>query len=192
MSLDQSAPQAAVSEPRQDGPLDKKNALIERLNKVIVGLSENDSITSLSDNTVEAINSEVDRIESLLGNDERNVTHDEDEKDFKDLETFMSIGDDASRSSSTSIKQLQQPSRPVSLVANPATCLEPDITGLQALKIANEAEQLASRLTASIQELQKRREEYDVHASKYIIPKSKLTRYTAHPQPSHLPTRKGS
>jgi hypothetical protein len=192
MSLDQSVPQAAVSEPRQDGPLDKKNALIERLNKVIVGLSEDDSITSLSDNTFEAINSEVDRIESLLGNDERDATHDEDEKDFNDPETFVNIEDDASWGPSTPTKELQQPSRPVSPVANPKTCSEPDITGSQALKIANAAEELTSRLTASIQELQKRREEYDVHASKSIIPESKLTRYTAYPQPSHLTAREGS
>jgi hypothetical protein len=192
MSLDQSVPQAAVSEPRQDGPLDKKNALIERLNKVIVGLSEDDSITSLSDNTVEAINSEVDRIESLLENDERNVTHDGDEKDFKDPEIFVNIGDDASWGPSTPTKEPQQASRPVSPVASPTTCSEPDITGSQAIKIANAAEQLASRLTASTQELQKRKEESDVRPSKYTIAKSKLTRYTAYPQPSHLPTRKGS
>jgi hypothetical protein len=191
MSLDQSVAKDARSEPRQDGPLDKKKALVERLSKVILDLSE-DSITSLNDNTVEAINFEVDRIESLLGKDERDTTHNEDGKGFKDPETFVNIGDDASSSPSTPTKELQQPSMPVFPVANPTTCSEPDITGPQAIKIANEAEQLASQLAASIQELQRRREEFDVRPSKHTILKSELTRYTAYPRPSHLTAREGS
>lgn len=191
MSLDQSVSNASVSEPRQDESLDKKNALIERLNNVVRGLSK-DSITSLSDSTIQTINSEVDVIESLLGNDETDAAHDEDENDFNDPETFINMGNDASRSLSTPSKEPCQPSAPVSPVASPKTLSEPDIIVPQALKIANAAEQLASQLTASIQELQKRREESDVHPLKQKMAKFKLTRFTAYPQPSHLTTREGS
>jgi hypothetical protein len=185
MSLDQPSPTAVTSEPRQDTALEEKNALIKRLNNLVLCLSK-DSRTALDDTTIRAIHSEVDNIELLLGDETRDTDlDDEDEQEQQASRPSQNVQDDDLRSPLTPSHGSQMSTKPTSHTPSPTLTRAPTMTVLRALEIASAAEQLTSQLTTSIKELQKRRDESEVHPSSYTKAAPRLTEYAAHPRPSH-------
>lgn len=181
MSLPYSLPPAFTNEPRQDLPLNNKDALIKRLNDVVLSLSK-DPGTGLNDSTLTAIYSEVDHIEHLLNNEEKRPESNEGQ-DPEDLQTATNAEENLLQSSPALIKESRMSTETTPHSPNPPPWPAPSMTISRALEIANAAEELASQLTSSIEELQKRREESEVctfipNLNKY--PLSGLTNETQH------------
>jgi hypothetical protein len=139
---------------------DNKDVLLERLNDLVLRLSKDDS---LEDTTVTAIHSEVDRIEGHIR-----------------VRRRQRIEDVAAREEDTYWGPLS-PSRGVRMRLPNSTGSSPrhsilresssQITLSQAAEVAKVAEELASQLTATVGELQTRKEESDVRLSQYLSQK---------------------
>lgn len=165
MSLDQPSPTAVTSEPRQDAALEETDALIKRLNTVVLCLSR-DSRPALDDTTIKAIHSEVDHIELLLRDETRDADLDnEDEPDQNDSQPSQNVEDDDLKIRLAASHESQIPTEPATDASSPARRPPSVMTAQRALEITSAAEQLTSQLTASIKELQKRRGESEVHPS---------------------------
>jgi hypothetical protein len=160
MSLDQPESAAAILEPRQDITL-HKDVLIKRLNDVLFRLSK-ESMIGLDDNTILAINSEVDHIELLLREAKLVELDGEDGQELEDSQIHTNAGNNDLRNGPTPTQESEMPIEPSSQTASPMPRLAPSITA-RALEIANAAEELASQLATSVEEFQKRKEESEVH-----------------------------
>lgn len=141
--------------PARDLTQDSKDVLVERLNDLVLRLSKD---SSLEDNAVTAIHSEVDKIELLLHGGERRRGSRGTEN------TTLSVEDDTfwgPRSPTQSLRLR----RPVIIRGSPrqAAHNESPMTPAKAVELANAAEELASQLTKTVAELQTRKEESDVN-----------------------------
>jgi hypothetical protein len=159
MSLDQPESAAAILEPRQDITL-SKDVLIKRLNDVLFRLSK-ESMIGLDDNTILAINSEVDHIELLLREAKLVELDGEDGQELEDSQIHSNAGNNDLRNGPTPTQESEMPIEPSSQTASLMPRLAPSITA-RALEIANAAEQLASQLATSVEEFQKRKDESEV------------------------------
>jgi hypothetical protein len=137
------------SNPSPDLTQDNKDIVIERLNDLVLRLSKPTS-SSLDDRTVTALHSQVDRIEVLIRGAENGKIPDHRDADDTRSPAPLSVGgEDAFWGPLSPARQvgmwLPQPRSPV-----------PDRA------IMTAADELASRLAATINELRVRREESDV------------------------------
>lgn len=144
------------SSPSQDLAEDNKDVLIERLDDLLLRLSD----SSLEDGTISAIHTEVDRIETLL----------------RDRGTHQSprVGNE-SRASKGSVEDVfwrpLSPTRNISMsMRMPESRTSPrhlnqyaaQMSTQRAMELAVSAEKLASKLSETVAELQVRKEESDV------------------------------
>lgn len=159
MSLD--APSHTV-DPCQFTDSDRRAALVKRLNSVVLCLSR-DSISAIDDSTIENIESEVCRIELLLNGKSRNTTqHDYDGGDERDSQSSVDSEYSILQDKCIPLDDSEVAMRSSSQLSCSKLLSEPGLTTTRASEIASAAEELASHLTASVQELQKRKEESEV------------------------------
>jgi hypothetical protein len=154
-----SSPTATVSLdpspiPSQDLTQDNKDVLLERLNDLVLRLSKDRSV---EDSTISAIHTGVDRIELLLKAREKGGH-----------KKPPSVGNDVREDtfwaplSPTRNVMMRFPDSPIS---RHAVTREATISTERAIEIAKSAEELASRVSATVVDLQVRREESDVSPS---------------------------
>ena len=150
---------AIASQPHQDIELDNNDALIKRLNNIVLSISKH-TRTSLDGSTIAAINSELDNIELLLGEEEEHTKFDDKVKPDQDSQSSTNVGDDDLRLSL--IQESRMPVEPSPRVRSPPPWQSPSMAAPRSMDISKEADELASKLMISVQELQKRREESEV------------------------------
>lgn len=161
--------------PSQDLTQDNKDVLIERLNDLVVRLSKDSSV---EDGVVSAIHTGVDRIELLLKNREKGA-HKKSPSPGSDTfwgpitptrnvrmrfpespSSRYSLTREASFANSEFNGREQLPGSPTS--HRQSITHEATMSAERAIEIAKSAEDLASKLSATVAELQVRREESDV------------------------------
>lgn len=142
------------SSPSQDLAEDNKDVLIERLNDLVVRLSD----SSLEDRTISAIHTDVDRIETLIR--------------YRGTHQSPPVGSD-SKASKGSVEDVfwrpLTPTRNISM-RMPDSPTSPrhfiqyaaQMSTQRAIDLATSAEELASKLSETVAELQVRKEESDV------------------------------
>jgi hypothetical protein len=166
MTLGSPSPTVITSQPRQDATLDNRDALIKRLNDIVLDMSK-DTGRILDNHTVVSINSELDTIGLLLsGQGQLTELDDEVEQDQKDSQTSTKVGDDDLHNPLTSSQESHGTIKPSPSASSPPYWPAPSLDVTRALDISNAAEELASRLMVSVKELQKRREESEVASSR--------------------------
>ena len=147
----------------QDLTQDSKDVLVERLNDLVLRLS---NANSLGDHAITSIHSEVDKIELLIHGSERHQrgknlsgeTMAKDEKGQMESDGFW-----GPLSPSQNIRMRLPNSPPIPRNAhNNFFSRDPGITPAQVIKIAKAAEDLASKLSTAVTELELRKEESDV------------------------------
>jgi hypothetical protein len=162
------------SPPIQDLTQDNKDVLIERLNDLIIRLAKDSSI---EDSTISAIHNGIDRIELILKN--RKIgTHKKSPSFGSDIQAFKGGGEDAfwGPLSPTRNARIQfpdseslperEPSSPklAHHFVIPEVRMSPD----HAIEIAKSAEEVASRLSVTVAELQVRKEESDASFAEHF------------------------
>lgn len=158
-----SSPTASASPPVQDVTQDNMDVLLERLNDLVLRISENTS-SSLDDRTVTAIHSEVDRIEVLVKKGEKHQQSGHVRgKDSRDSKGPTDAGDDVFWGPLTPTRKVKM--RLPGTSANPSLSSPrnaPRVPTSRAVEIAGAAEELASSLATTVAELQTRIQESDV------------------------------
>jgi hypothetical protein len=164
MSLHHPSTTTVSCEPRQEFSMDKRDALVKRLQDLVFHISK-DTSRSLDDNIIPSIHSEVDRIEVLIKDGEKHQDLDaEDRELLKESQPHLDPTDNALWSTHAPIEQdSMRISNTSACPPNPALQKSQDMTPSRATEISNVAEELASQLAASLKELQTRREESEVH-----------------------------
>ena len=147
------------SSSSQDITQDNKDVLIERLNDLVLRLSKDSSI---EDSIISAIHSGVDRIELLMKDREK-----ANQKKYPQLssESKHSRGNSedifwGSPLTPTRNVRMRFPDSPTS--PHHSFHRQPRMSTDRAIEIAKSAEDLSSKLLATVRELQVRREESDV------------------------------
>lgn len=158
MSLSPPLQMAITPRPRQDFALDNNDAIIKRLNDIVLSIA-GDTRSSLDSDTIAAISSELDNIELLLGREEKRTEFGDRAESDLESQTSTNVGDDGLHTPLTPIQISIEPSLQVfSPPPRPAA----SITASWAMDISKAADELTSKLITSVQELQKRREESEV------------------------------
>lgn len=150
---------------------DSKDVLIERLSDLISHLMQSQSI---KDDTVAAMHSEVDKIESLVQKAERNQSPFLDDpfgvlsisKDLSPLHSPSRPPFSPSRPPLSPSQSLRMRMPPRSRAPKPAK--SPEMALAKATQIAKEAEKLATTLSETVKELLLRKEEADVSSKSRI------------------------
>jgi hypothetical protein len=155
-----SSPRSSVfpeSPGSQDLAQDNKDVLIERLNDLVLRISKD---SSLDDSIVSAIHTGVDRIEMLMKGRENGQKSPQANSEPK--LSNSNTGDTLWGPSLTPTRNVRMrfPDSPTS--PRLSVVRQPEITTERAVKLAKEAEELASRLSKTVAELQVRKEESDV------------------------------
>jgi hypothetical protein len=151
--------------PEQDEDIneDSKDVLMDRLNDLVSRLAGSHSI---EDDTVTAIHSEVDKIELILRKGERHLSpFSEDPYGImnapRDPEHFWGPSLSPSRPSLSPSQSLRM-RLPPKLQSSAQGHRGKEMTAEVAMKIAKEAEELATTLSETVDELLLRKEEADV------------------------------
>jgi hypothetical protein len=142
----------------QDLAQDNKDVLIERLNDLVVRLSKDGS---LEDSAVSAIHTGVDQIELLMKSKEKG-SHRKSPSVGSETRVQKGSGEDifwGSLSPTRSVR-MRFPDSPTS--PHHSVHHVPPMNAQRAIELAKEAEELASRLSTTVAELQVRKEESDV------------------------------
>ena len=155
-----SSPTSAVfleSPPSQDLTQDNKDVLIERLNDLVLRLSKD---SSLEDSIVSAIHTGVDQIELLMKKEKR--SHKKPPSVSSDIKISKGSGEDTFWGPLTPTRSVRMrfPESPTS--PRHSVHREAQMTTQRVIELAKEAEELASRLSTTVVELQARKIESDV------------------------------
>lgn len=140
--------------PDEDLTEDSKDVLIERLNDLVSRLSKTHA---LDDGAVSAIHSQMDKIELIVRKEGRHHSP-QSEEGYGSLNLVKEEDSFWAPPSPSQSLRIRLPQRPKNSVLSPR---EPRMSTAKAVKIANEAEELASRLTSAVAELLIRKEESD-------------------------------
>jgi hypothetical protein len=146
------------SSPSEDLTQDNKDVLLERLNDLVLRLSKDDS---LENSSITAIHSHVDKIEVLVQGRE---AHEKSSQARKELHGSPSLPreEDVFWGSRTPTQNMRMHIPEIPEYARRPTQKEPQTTPAKAIGLAGVAEELAMRLSATVAELQARKEESDV------------------------------
>jgi hypothetical protein len=161
MSLSPPLQMAITPRPRQDFALDNNDAIIKRLNDIVLSIA-GDTRSSLDSDTIAAISSELDNIELLLGREEKRTEFGDRAESDLESQTSTNVGDDGLHTQLTPIQEPQISIEPSLRVFSPPPRPAASITASWAMDISKAADELTSKLITSVQELQKRREESEV------------------------------
>lgn len=145
--------------PDEDLTEDSKDVLIERLNDLVARLS---NARNIDDVAVTAIHSQMDRIELIVRREERHQSP--LDGTVASLDVLRDEDNFWGPPSPSQSLRMRLPPKPGSAVL-PQHQRELSMSTAKAVKIAKEAEELASILSTTIKELQTRREESDVSIS---------------------------
>jgi hypothetical protein len=146
------------SSPGQDLTQDSKDVLIERLNDLVLRLS---TTNELEDGAVTAVHSQVDKIESIVRGEERQQrpSHSRSGSGISRTKEDDPFWGPATPTQNVKMR-LPDMSFPPRRPARHASVASP----AKAIELAQAAEDLASKLAVTIEELQNRKEESDVRA----------------------------
>lgn len=162
--------------PSQDLAQDNKDVLVERLNDLVLRLWKD---SSLEDSIVSAIHTGVDQIEVLMKSREKQI-----EKNSPQIGGEAKILTEqpedifwGPRTPTRNIKMrfADSPNSPIHSIRP-----KQQMTAQCAIKLAKEAEGLASRLSASVAQLQVRKEESDVSGLREAFCKRSLANIIQH------------
>lgn len=146
--------------PDEDLTEDSKDVLIERLNDLIARLS---NARSIDDVAVTAIHSQMDNIELIVRREERHQSP--PDGTVASLDVLRDEDNFWGPPSPSQSLRMRLPPKPGSSVLPQR---ELSMSTAKAVKIAKEAEELASMLSTTVKELQTRREESDVSMSMVV------------------------
>jgi len=143
--------------PGQELTQDSKDVLIERLNDLVLRLS---TTNELEDGAVTAVHSQVDKIELILRGEERHQrpSHSRNGSGISRAEDDPFWGP----ATPTQNIKMRLPDMSVSSPRRPRR--ESQASSSKEVELAQAAEDLASKLAVTIEELQSRKEESDVRA----------------------------
>ena len=147
----------------QDLAQDNKDVLTERLTDFVLRLSKD---SSLEDSTVSAIHTGVDRIESLLKSRGKRL-HKSSFSDGSQL-GFPKTGEDMFWAPLTPPRNVRMLLPEPFISASQRATSGVTMNTEYAVKIARSAEELASKLSVTIAELQIRKEETDVNCTRCL------------------------
>jgi hypothetical protein len=147
------------SSPSQDLAQDNKDVLIERLNDLVLRLSKD---SFLEDSTVSAIHTGVDRIELLMKgkgkeNQKKSPLFGSEFKLSEGNAEDVFWGPPLTPPRNVRMRFPDSPTSPRHSVHR-----QPQMSAARVIEIAKSAEDLASKLLATVSELQVRKEESDV------------------------------
>jgi hypothetical protein len=149
--------------PHEDLTQDSKEVLVDRLNDLILQLS---NTNTLEDSAVSTIHSQVDKIEQLIRSQNGHIPN----QSPRYLESMRE--DDTFWGPATPTQNLKM-RLPMSPRSDHSFFLqEPHMSTSKAEEVAKAAEDLACKMTITVTEMQKRKEESDVsrrkHSSHYL------------------------
>jgi len=146
------------SSPSQDLTQDSKDVLIERLNDLVLRLSKAETV---EDGAVTAIHSEVDKIELLLKGGEK---HQKSERHSRNQSSgSKALDDDSFWGPATPTQNIKMRFPDMSAGnSRQSSYHESRMSPAKAVELAQAAEDLASKLSVTVAELQARKEESDV------------------------------
>jgi hypothetical protein len=147
------------SPSQQDITQDSKDVLIERLNDLALRLS---TAKDLEDGAVTAIHSQVDKIEKILRGEEKHKKpgHSRSGSELSKEDIFWGPA-----TPKQSLKMRLPDVSPRSQ-RPPLSRSFQEVSSAKAIELAQAAEDLASRMTVTLEEFQKRKEESDVSSHK--------------------------
>jgi hypothetical protein len=143
------------SPSQQDITQDSKDVLIERLNDLALRLS---SAKELEDGAVTAIHSQVDRIEMILRGEEKHkkLSHSRSGSRVSKEDPFWGPA------TPTQNMKMRLPDASIGNQRPPLRRDLRELSPTKANELAREAEDLASRMSFTLEEFQRRKEESDV------------------------------
>jgi hypothetical protein len=145
------------SSPSQDLTQDSKDVLIERLNDLVLRLS---TTNVLEDSAVTAVHSQVDKIELLLKGEEK---HQKPSHSRSGSGLSKSQEDDPFWGPATPTHNIKMRLPDASIGSQrPSLHRNLQMSPAKAIELAHAAEDLASKLSVTVEELQCRKEESDV------------------------------
>ncbi len=145
------------SPSQQDITQDSKDVLIERLNDLALRLS---MAKDLEDGAVTAIHSQVDKIEKILRGEEKHKKHGHSRSGSELSKEDIFWGP----ATPTQSLKMRLPDVSPRSQRPPLSRNFQEVSSAKAIELAQAAEDLASRMTVTLEEFQRRKEESDVRS----------------------------